>query len=182
MQIKFKDRVINLPAKALNPGMDAPAIELVKTDLSLVNIGGIREKTQLIITALSVDTPVCGATARRFESMAARLDNTDLYFISCDLPFALARFASTDDISRLTMLSDYRDRAFGEAFGVLVKERPITNLLARAVFVIAPNGKITYIEIVDEIMSEPNYEIAIFAAENAAREAANDESETETED
>ena len=57
-------------------------------------------------------------------------------------------------------LSDYRDHAFGTAYGLLIKE---IGLLARAVIVIDKDAKLKYVEIVPEIAAEPNYDGA-FAA------------------
>jgi len=57
-------------------------------------------------------------------------------------------------------LSDHRDGAFGQAYGVLIKD---LRLLARAVFVLDKEGTIRYLELVKEIASEPDYE-AVLAA------------------
>ena len=40
---------------------------------------------------------------------------------------------------------------------------PLASLLARAVVVVAPDGKVCYAELVPEITTEPNYEAAINA-------------------
>ena len=53
-------------------------------------------------------------------------------------------------------------RQFGNAFGLLVKE---LRLLARAVFVVDKTGVIRYIEIVNELTNEPNYEAALKAVQ-----------------
>ena len=58
-------------------------------------------------------------------------------------------------------LSDYREAAFGKAYGVLIKE---LRLLARAVFVLDKQGVIRYVELVKEVASEPNYDAALTAA------------------
>ncbi|MGO4076383.1 redoxin family protein, partial [Staphylococcus aureus] len=55
------------------------------------------------------------------------------------------------------------DMSFGEAFGVYMKE---LRLLARAVFVLDPNGKVVYTEYVSEATNHPNYEKAIEAAKS----------------
>lgn len=60
----------------------------------------------------------------------------------------------------LTTLSDHRYAAFGEAYGVLIKE---LRLLARAVFVVDRQGSIQYIQLVKELTEEPDYEPALDA-------------------
>jgi thiol peroxidase len=57
--------------------------------------------------------------------------------------------------------------AFGQAYGVLVKE---LRILSRAVFVIDPQGIVRYAEYVPEITQHPNYEAALEAARTLAHQ------------
>jgi thiol peroxidase len=77
-----------------------------------------------------------------------------------DLPFAQKRWCGAAGVKNVQTLSDHRDASFGKAYGVLIKE---LRLLARAVFVVDKNGTIRYIQIVNELASEPNYEAALNA-------------------
>ena len=63
----------------------------------------------------------------------------------------------------MTTLSDHRTADFGNAYGVLIKEN---RLLARAVFVVGREGTVRYVQIVDDLTHEPDYDAAL----NAARE------------
>ena len=65
----------------------------------------------------------------------------------------------------MTLLSDYKDRQFSEAFGLRLKE---LGLIARAVYVIDRDGKVVYREICREVAEEPNYEKALEAAKKLA--------------
>jgi thiol peroxidase len=58
------------------------------------------------------------------------------------------------------VLSDYRDRSFGKAYGVLIRE---SQLLARCVFVVDRANIIQYIQLVPEIGQEPDYQSVIEA-------------------
>ena len=95
---------------------------------------------------------------RKFNEIAAQLPDTVVLAISKDLPFAHARFCTTEGIKNVIALSDFRSSDFGENYGVLMEEGPLYGLLARAVVVINPEGKIIYTELVPEIGTEPNYE------------------------
>jgi thiol peroxidase len=75
-----------------------------------------------------------------------------------DLPFAQKRFCDAIKIQNVLTLSDYKDHAFGNTYGLLIKE---LGLLTRAVLVIDASGKITHFEIVKEVTEEPNYQAAI---------------------
>jgi thiol peroxidase len=59
------------------------------------------------------------------------------------------------------LLSDYRERAFGPAYGVLIPE---IMLDARAVFVLDKDNTLRYVEYVKEVSEHPNYEAALAAA------------------
>ena len=89
-------------------------------------------------------------------------DDVVVLNISVDLPFAIARFHSSDGQPRLKTLSDHREVSFGIAYGVLIKE---LRLLARTVFVIDKTNVIRYAEIVSEMTNEPDYDKAIAVAE-----------------
>ena len=85
-----------------------------------------------------------------------------------DLPFAQKRWCGAAGVSQVKTLSDFRDRAFAQSYGVLVKEGPLTGLTARAVFVVGKDGKVKHAEYVKDITSEPDYEAALAAARQAA--------------
>jgi thiol peroxidase len=102
---------------------------------------------------------------RRFNQEAANLgDDVKVLTVSADLPFAQARWCGAAGIDAVETLSDHKDLAFGNAYGVVIKE---LRLLARAVFVVNRDGVITYQQIVPEVTSEPDYEAAIAAAKAA---------------
>ncbi|HMP00976.1 MAG TPA: thiol peroxidase [Gemmatales bacterium] len=125
-------------------------------------------KATLFSVVPSIDTPVCSTQTQKFnQQIAALADKARCYTVSCDLPFAQNRFCgdATHKIDNLQNLSDYRDRSFGKAFGVLIDE---IQILARAVFVVDGNGVLTYVEYVPEAKAEPNYEAALAALQKAA--------------
>ena len=53
---------------------------------------------------------------------------------------------------------------FGNTYGLLIQE---LRLLARAVFVVDKEGVIRYIEVVEELTNEPDYQAALKAAKEA---------------
>ena len=70
------------------------------------------------------------------------------------------RFCGAEGIKNLKVGSDYQDRSFGRAWGMLIEE---LKLLARGVFVLDAAGKVVYAEVVKEVTNEPNYDAAIAA-------------------
>ena len=80
-----------------------------------------------------------------------------------DLPFAQKRWCGAAGIDKVVTLSDYQDRSFATAYGVMIKE---LKLLARAVFVVDAANVLRYVQIVPEVTSEPDY-AAVLAAVKA---------------
>lgn len=67
-------------------------------------------------------------------------------------------------MENVTTLSAHRSTKFGEDYGVLISGGPFDRCLARAIFVVNPEGKISYVEYVNEIAEHPNYDAALAAA------------------
>lgn len=157
---------VNLTGKELKVGDKAPVVEVCGKDLSSVKVGGKCDKIQIIATVPSLDTGVCATETRKFNKNAAGKTNVCLTVISMDLPFAMGRFCSTEGIENLTVASDFRNKDFGNAYGVLMKDGKLAGLLARTIFVVDKDGTIIHKEIVSEVTTEPDYE-AIQAAVKA---------------
>ena len=144
-------------------GSEAPAFTLVKSDLSDFSLQELKGKRVVLNIFPSLDTKVCAMSVRKFNSMAHEMDNAVVLAISKDLPFAHARFCSTEGINNLITLSAFRNNKFGEDYGVAIEDGPLAGLLARAVIVLDEKGKVIYEELVPEITTEPNYEAAMKA-------------------
>ncbi len=168
--VTFKnDTVCNLAGNEVNVGDKAPEVTVVNCDPMLQDekVGG-EGKVQLVVAVPSLDTGVCDAETRRFNKEAADLDGVEVITVSMDLPFAAARWCGGAGIDKLKVCSDFRNKDFGNAYGVLLADGPLAGVLARVIFVIGKDGKVTYKQVVPEITQEPNYEEAIEAAKSAA--------------
>jgi thiol peroxidase len=139
-------------------GAKAPCYNLVKPDLNEINCVDFQGKRVVLNVFPSLDTPVCATSVRRFNEMAAQMDNTVVLCISMDLPFAAARFCSAENIKNVTIASAFRSPLFAETFGVGLVDGPLAGLLARAVVVLDGARKVIYSELVKEIANEPNYD------------------------
>ncbi|MGO2036287.1 MAG: thiol peroxidase [Brevibacterium sp.] len=143
-------------------GEQAPAFSLVGTDLGEVNSQDTAGKRVVLNIFPSVDTGVCAASVRKFNELAASLDNTTVLCVSNDLPFAQGRFCGAEGIENVTAASGFRS-AFGKEFGVTMVDGPLAGLLARSVVVLDEKGTVVYTQLVDEIGTEPDYDSAIAA-------------------
>jgi len=159
--ITFKGQPIHTCGELPKVGEEAPDFTLVKSDLSEAKLSDFRGKYVVLNIFPSLDTGVCAASVRRFNKEAAGMKNAVVLCISADLPFAASRFCSTEGIENVITLSTFRNSSFGEQYGLTIVDGPMKGLLARAVIVVNPEGKIVYKELVPEIAQEPDYNSAI---------------------
>ncbi len=160
--ITFNGNPLTLVGTELKVGEKAPAFTVVDNGLAPKTLADYAGKIKIISAVPSLDTPVCDTETRRFNQEAAGLPgNVVVLTISLDLPFAQARWCGAAGIDKVVTLSDYRDRSFGTAYGVLIKE---LLLLGRAVFVVDADDVIRYIQVVPEVTAEPDYNAALEAA------------------
>ena len=144
-------------------GLPAPTFTLTGTDLQAVSNQNFSGKVIVLNIFPSIDTPVCAASVRRFNSEAASQQNTVVLCVSADLPFAHKRFCEVEGLERVIPLSTFRSPGFGKDYGVTISSGPLAGFLARAVVIIDAKGKVAYSELVGEIGSDPNFEAALKA-------------------
>jgi thioredoxin-dependent peroxiredoxin len=145
----------------LTVGQAAPDFELLDSKLKPVTLANFAGKPLVLSVVPSLDTGVCSKQTVRFNAEAAALaGQINFVTVSADLPFAQARWCSSNDVSVLTALSDHREMSFGEAYGTYLKD---FRLESRAVFVVDSDGVIQYAEYVPRAGQEPDYD-AVLAA------------------
>ncbi len=158
----FKGSTVNLAGEFIKVGTNAPEFSMVKGDLSQFKLSETKGKFVVMNIFPSLDTGVCATSVRKFNQLTAKMQNTVVLAISKDLPFAQGRFCTTEGIENVIPLSDFRNPSdFDSQYGVLMADGPLKGLLARAVVVVNPEGKVVYTELVPEITQEPNYEAAL---------------------
>ena len=162
-KILFKGGEVNTNGDLPKVGSVAPNFTLVNTGLADVSLADYKGKNVVLSINPSLDTSVCAATARKFNTTLSQLANTVVLYITKDLPFAHNRFCTTEGIENVVTLSDYRNPEFATTYGVLVQDGALKGLMARAIVVINPQGAVTYTEMVPEITTEPNYDNVIAA-------------------
>ncbi len=152
----------DLLGPALKPGDKAPTDwSTVANDMSQVQSDAMAGKPRIVLTLPSLDTAVCDTETRRFNQEATKIPNVKVFVVSMDLPFAQKRWCGAAGVQNVATLSDYKDRSFGPAWGVLA---PAKGLHARAVFVVGADDVIKHVEYVADVGTEPNYEAALAAA------------------
>ena len=161
--VTFGGEPINVGGDFPRVGDTAPSFMLVDKDLKDVSLSGFYGKRKVLNIVPSLDTPVCQASARRFNGIASSLPNTVVLVISADLPFAQARYCGAEGLDNVITLSTMRGRDFHKQYGVMIMDPPLSGLLARAIVVLDEHDKVIYTEMVSAIEKEPNYDAVIEA-------------------
>lgn len=157
----FKGNPVNTVGELPAVGAAAPSYDLVGEGLSALTSAEVSGRTVLNIFP-SLDTGICAASVRKFNELAAGLENTTVVNVSKDLPFAQARFCGAEGIENAKVGSAFRS-SFGEDFGVTMSDGPMAGLLARSVVVLDADGKVIHSQLVPEITTEPDYDAAVAA-------------------
>ncbi|HET7430206.1 MAG TPA: thiol peroxidase [Nocardioides sp.] len=148
----------DLPAR----GSAAPAYTLAGPDLTDFTSDETTGSRVVLNIFPSIETGVCSASVRRFNQLAASLDNTTVLCVSADLPFTLAKFCGAEGIENVRVGSSFRS-SFGTDYGVTLTDGPWAGLLARAVVVLDTDGTVLHTEVVPDIGQEPDYDAAVSA-------------------
>lgn len=160
-KVTMKGNPLTLMGSSLKIGDTAPDGVLLNNDLQPVNLSDFRGQVCVVSSVPSLDTPVCDMETRRFNQEAESLgQDLKILTVSMDLPFAQKRWCGAAGVDHVITLSDHRDAAFGEGYGVLIKE---LRLLARAVFIVDREGVVRYIQLVEELTQEPDYDAVLSA-------------------
>ena len=158
-KVTFGGNTVTLTGKGIKVGDQAPNFTLLDENLKDVNLSDYKGKVKLLSIFPSIDTSVCSVQTRKFNVEAAKFGDKVVFIgISADLPFALKRFCGAEGIDNLVVLSDHRKMDFGSKYGFQIEE---LRLLTRGVIIIDANDKVRYVEVVPEIVNEPNYDAAI---------------------
>lgn len=143
-------------------GAEAPAFDLVGSDLSPVSLDDYKGAKIVLNIFPSLDTGVCAMSVRAFNAKAAGLENTKVICVSMDLPFAQSRFCGAEGIDDVVVASAFRS-SFGQDYGVTFADGPLQGLFSRSVVVLDENHKVIYTQQVPETTEEPNYDAALAA-------------------
>lgn len=97
----FQGTPVALAGEFIQKGVQAPDFSLVKGDLNTFSLADAKGKFVVLNIFPSMDTGVCAASVRKFNKLAAGMENTLVLAISKDLPFAQGRFARQKESNTL---------------------------------------------------------------------------------
>lgn len=155
---------------ALAVGTPAPDFTLVGTDMKPVSLSSFAGKTVVVAFFPAAFTGVCKDELCTFQGALQRLNAVDaaVLAVSADIPFANKAFAEANDL-QFPILSDFTlstINAYDVAFENFAGIDGLTRS-HRAVFVVAPDGTISYCEVTANPGVLPDFD-ALYNALGAA--------------
>jgi thiol peroxidase len=141
-------------------GSQAPAYTLSDGALADVTNADTAGGRTVLNIFPSVGTGVCAEAMRKFNKIAADLDDTTVLCVSNDLPFALAGFCGAEGLDNVRVASAFKSD-FGITYGMLLTDSKFEGLLARSVVVVEADGTVSYTQLVPEIGQEPDYDAVL---------------------
>ncbi len=158
LKITFAGNPVTIVGNKIKEGDKAPDFTVLNSSLQPVKLSDFDGKKKILVVYPSIDTGVCAAQNRRFNEEANKLGDVVVLSISCDLPFAQARFCGAEGLNNIISLSDHKSLDFGEKYGFVIEE---FRLLTRGTVIVDKNNTVKYVEYVPEITDEPNYAKAL---------------------
>ena len=121
--ITLKGNPVNTQGNLPAVGENAPTLNLVRNDLSEVNLSAWDGKKKILSIFPSVDTGTCATSVRTFNKNASELEGVAVLNISADLPFAQSRFCGAEGIDKVEVLSSFRS-SFAKDWGLEMTDGP----------------------------------------------------------
>ncbi len=162
---KFKGNPVQLSGHIPEIGAIAPDFTYVRGDLSEKSLSDHGDRVKIIIAVPSLDTGVCQTETKRFSKELSSRKEAVGIVVSKDLPFAMKRFCATEGIENIENASDFRGN-FTERYKTAMADGKMKGLSARVVFVLDGNNEVKFVEMVDDITHEPNYDAALEVVDN----------------
>ena len=159
-QTLLGDNTVNTVGDLPSVGSHTPSFTLTKSDMSEITESDFAGQRVVLNIFPSLDTKICAISVRKFNEIAASLDNTAVLCVSADLPFAQARFCGAEGLTNVITASTFRSD-FGSAYGVKMADGRLAGLMARSVVVLDAAGTVVHSQLVPAIGQEPDYDAAV---------------------
>lgn len=140
-------------------GEASPDFTVCNSDFVLFNLAEDFQNQHLVLFVIpSLDTSTCVACIKHFARVEQE-KKMNYLVITSDTPFALKRLGSAFPFEFQYVCSDMILQSLGLQYNLQIARGPLTSFLARSVFVLDPNHKITHVDISDDITKPIDYDL-----------------------
>ncbi|MBI1707918.1 thiol peroxidase [Lactobacillus crispatus] len=157
MKVTFKGKEVQLIGMPPKVGDEMPNFTVLDKNKQEVTKDNLLGKNTLISVVPDINTSVCSIQTKTFNKTMDRFPDVNFLTISTNTIKDQQNWCAAEGVKNMQLMSDEK-LSFGKATGLLI---PASGILARSVWILEPNGKIVYREIVDEITHEPDYNTAV---------------------
>jgi thiol peroxidase len=154
------DNTVNTVGELPAVGSQAPGWDLVGLKFQQVTDADVAGKRVVLNIFPSIDTGVCQASVRKFNELAAGLDDTAVVNVSVDLPLAQSRYCGAEGIEEVEVGSAFRS-TFGDDYGIRMVDGAWEGMLARSVVVLDADRTVLHTQLTEAIGVEPDYDAAV---------------------
>ncbi len=162
--VSFNGLKVTLNSDGLKVGDIAPAFTATTIEFSDTVVGGKKDKIQILAFVPSLDTNTCELETIAFNKKVANMRNIHFTILSKDLPFAQKNFCGDHDIKNVQTVSDYKNANNAKRYGTTISSPAfLEGFFGRVVYIIDTKGKIAYVQVVNEISDEPDYDAVLKA-------------------
>ena len=145
---------------ALNIGDTAPSFNLFDTEKNPVKLEDYNGKNLVVLFFPAAFTSVCTTELCSMRDNIGDYNtlNTDVVAISVDTPFTLGKFKEEQNLN-FPLLSDF-NKEVSKAYGAQYDEfvLGLKGVAKRSAFVIDPEGKVKYAEVLDDATQLPDFQ------------------------
>ena len=138
-------------------GIAAPSDFMLKRDnFVTISLNNFINKNIVLISYPSIDTSVSIELVNNLNEISKKYKDAVFICVSIDLPFALSRaksniFANNKISDNLLLASDYKNRRFGDLYGLTMVDGPVSGMLSSAVLILDSEHKIAYSQISQDV-------------------------------
>lgn len=138
-------------------GDDLPHFKVFDKDGHKIKTRDLLGKVTLLSVVPDINTPVCSLQTKHFNETMDQFPDVNFLTISTNTAEDQQKWCAATGVKNMQLVSD-KEESFGYETKLLI---PDEGMLARSVWIIDPQGKIVYREIVEELVNEPDYDKAV---------------------
>ena len=157
MEVTLNGEVRSLVGNPPTVGEDLPHFKVFDKDGEKIKTRFLFGKPTLISVIPNINTSVCSIQTKKFNEEVDKYEGANFLTVSSNTIEEQQNWCAAQGVKNMQLVSDHEE-SFGYAMKLLI---PDEGILARSVWVVDAEGKITYREICPEIVMEPDYTTAI---------------------
>lgn len=158
MKIARKGVPTTIDGTPLNVNDALPKFNLLDREGKEYTEKDFEGKNLLISVYPDIDTSVCEKQTRKFNELASEIDNAEILNVSNNTLEELNNWCAIAGLD--VHMFSAEDKTFADNFKLWMPEYQV---LARSIFVVNKDGKITYRQVTDDMADEPDYDKALEA-------------------